>query len=397
MNNFNLTITFGIITASVIFSLDPIFNSKKHEITLISKNPKKTEAHDVKNTSKPVLKNVNDTLVELTALISGDTSKKYHVFPNFSTQQDYININQSFMKSWETLELKTLKKVSTFSSAHIQKTTQADKVFYPFSGPDILFAHHFFNSAKSYFLIGLEPSGTLPDFLKKQNPSYSEFKSYLRQLHNSMQEITHYSFFRTIDMSSELKNSYVDGTLHVILFFLGKMNCTPINIKNFEINGNGSLVYKNSGSKGVEVSFLNAKRDTCIVRYLSANIENSGFNNSSGVFKFLSDFKQDVTYIKGASYLLHNDNFSNLRNFILENSKTILQDDTGIPFRNYNSSWKLNLFGMYSKPISLFSFRFQKDLDSLYKNSKPLPLGFGLGYNFKDQNSALILAEKIKH
>jgi len=90
------------------------------------------------------------------------------------------------------------------------------------------------------------------------------------------------------------------------------------------------------------------------------------------------------------------DNFSTFRDFILNQSPAILQDDTGIPFRNFNKNWDFKLFGMYTKPISMFSYRYQNDLDSFYKKSNPIPLGFGLGYNFKNQNSALIFAQK-KH
>lgn len=39
------------------------------------------------------------------------------------------------------------------------------------------------------------------------------------------------------------------------------------------------------------------------------------------------------TYLKGASYLLHRNSFSLIRNIILDQSEQVIQDDSGVPFK----------------------------------------------------------------
>ena len=55
-------------------------------------------------------------------------------------------------------------------------------------------------------------------------------------------------------------------------------------------------------------------------------------------------------------------------------------------------NWTFKLYGNYTRPISLFSNCYQKDLDSLYKKQGSKFIGFGIGYNFNDQNSNLFIA-----
>jgi hypothetical protein len=99
--------------------------------------------------------------------------------------------------------------------------------------------------------------------------------------------------------------------------------------------------------------------------------------------------------LKGASYLLHSANFSIIRNIILNGAKTVIQDDSGIAFRYFDKSkWDFKFFGDYVKPISLFSKNYQKDLDSVWHQQGSEKIGFGIGYNFKDNNSNLLIATK---
>jgi hypothetical protein len=399
MNNFKNTLIASALLAIVIFSLDPLLN---HHTTNVSFKNTKTKVEKLKITPHnnqiqfSSLK-TNDTISELSALLSGNTAYTYKIFKTYIKDSSYLEITKVFLKDWKLLEDNRLKHVSAFSSTYLNSKIKPKQILYPFSGPDLLFAQHFFNTAKSFFLIGLEPCGTIPNFLKAKNPDFSKLHSYMRQLYISINDIVHFSFFRTLDMNAELKQNNLDGTLHVLLFFLGKLKCTPIQLRYFEINNLGHLAYSTLPKNGVEITFINTFKDTCNVRYLSANIDNQNFNDQSHLYTYLNASHYDIAYLKGASYLLHNDAFSNFRSLLINRLPAILQDDTGIPFQYFQlSDWELSLYGNYTKPIRLFKNRYQKDLDSLYKKSNPIPLGFGLGYNFKNQNSALIFAQK-KH
>jgi hypothetical protein len=43
----------------------------------------------------------------------------------------------------------------------------------------------------------------------------------------------------------------------------------------------------------------------------------------------------------------------------------------------------------------MFSEFYQPELDSLYKRIGAKPLGFGMGYNFRDKNSNFMIVNKL--
>ena len=104
------------------------------------------------------------------------------------------------------------------------------------------------------------------------------------------------------------------------------------------------------------------------------------------------------TSVKSASYLMHYDSFTSIKNVVLDKSYSIFQDDTGIPFIHVdNENWNVKCYGSYVKPIKDFEKNYdiiyQEDLAREYrKGSTNLP--FSLGYHWRDaseQNQMLIL------
>jgi hypothetical protein len=103
-----------------------------------------------------------------------------------------------------------------------------------------------------------------------------------------------------------------------------------------------------------------------------------------GFKKYLSLLPQCLTYLKAASYLMHGSDFSMIRNFVFEKSKTILQDDSGIAFRYFDRKvWDIHLYGKYIKPGKEFSWINETDLAKAFSQSSVKPLPFTLGYNWR--------------
>jgi hypothetical protein len=90
---------------------------------------------------------------------------------------------------------------------------------------------------------------------------------------------------------------------------------------------------------------------------------------------------------------MHTGNFSTVRNFLLANSATIIQDDSGIPLANYDpAKWRFFPFGRYAGPIAKFPARYQPDYAELFTRSQPMD--FGIGYRWRSFESNLLLAVK---
>ena len=85
-----------------------------------------------------------------------------------------------------------------------------------------------------------------------------------------------------------------------------------------------------------------------------------------------------------------------MRNFLLNRSATIVQDDTGIPLTYFDpKKWRLQPFGHYLGPISEFSSCYQPGMEELFRKGKPIPIDFGLGYRWRTDESNLLVAQRI--
>ena len=95
---------------------------------------------------------------------------------------------------------------------------------------------------------------------------------------------------------------------------------------------------------------------------------------------------------------MYEENFSVVRNYILDKSAYVLQDDSGMPLANFTKgkhAWDLTFFGVYAGPIALFKGRWQQDMKVAYtKKEQVRPLPFGIGYQFAEGTSNLMLAKK---
>jgi hypothetical protein len=127
--------------------------------------------------------------------------------------------------------------------------------------------------------------------------------------------------------------------------------------------------------------------------YFSTDLSNTGVR-SSGFLKFCATLAPGNSLIKSASYLLHAGNFTTIRDFLLANSATIIQDDSGIPLGNYNSKkWKFFPFGHYAGPIAVFPGRYQQSYAELFRRAQPMD--FGVGYRWHTNDSNLLLSVRV--
>ena len=74
------------------------------------------------------------------------------------------------------------------------------------------------------------------------------------------------------------------------------------------------------------------------------------------------------SFIKSASYLLHSDNFSTIRSYIVDHSDVVVEDDSGVPVRFFKpDEWQLMAFGNYVAPLGIFPHTYQPMLHDLYR------------------------------
>ena len=82
--------------------------------------------------------------------------------------------------------------------------------------------------------------------------------------------------------------------------------------------------------RGARIMFAGTDGVEKTLYYFSTDLSNSGVK-ASGFLKFCSTLAPGNSLLKSASYLLHSGNFTTVRDYILANSATIIQDDSGVP------------------------------------------------------------------
>jgi hypothetical protein len=92
---------------------------------------------------------------------------------------------------------------------------------------------------------------------------------------------------------------------------------------------------------------------------------------------------------------MHGSEFSKVRQFILDHSRNIVEDDSGIPLRAFNpEEWHTYPFGNYVGPIVVFPTMGQPKLRELFQKDHPPKLDFTVGYEHHGVGSNLLLAVK---
>jgi len=295
-----------------------------------------------------------------------------------------------FDAAFGQLEQRQLAKVRAWAETNL--SAPRPTMFYMFSGPDFLYANAFYPKATTYVLSALEPPGGVPDLTRVPRGSVD---AALYNIEHSLSSILNFSFFITKHMKVDLREGQISGTLPILYVFLARSGETIRSVTPVTLDENGAVVAENprSATRGVRIVFAGNDGVEKSLYYFSTDLSNSGVRASS-FLKFCSTLAPGNSLIKSASYLLHSGNFSTVRDYILANSSTIIQDDSGIPLAYYNSKkWRFFPFGHYAGPISEFPGKYQQSYAELFRRSQPMD--FGIGYRWRAYESNLLLSVRL--
>lgn len=274
---------------------------------------------------------------------------------------------------WAKMDRRQLAAVRDWAAGNPDVRRVSGAVFYPFSGPDFLYAQTFFPNASTYILCGTEPVGTVPD-ITQMDPGH--VTGDLFNVRKSLETLLTTHYFITKDMRVDLTRGNISGTLPLLYFFLARTGCT---VQRVQLRGSS-----------VQIDFRGPNGRGQTLHYIKTDLSNGGGN--AAFFAFCNKHAPGATLVKSASYLMHSDSFSKVRNWLLGHSSLIIQDDSGIPFRAFDARWNVRLFGTYDGPIGLFKDKYQPDLAAAYQRTNTAPLGFAFGYAWQVQKGMLIQA-----
>lgn len=297
---------------------------------------------------------------------------------------------------WNSYQ-QTAPKVLSFAQLELNDINQkCNMLFYPFGGPDFLFSNAFFSDMDTYFLIGLERTGQA---IQVRHPSAKTYKLY----QDAVSDVLSLSFFRTKDMNVELENDTIDGVVPIISMLMARTDKQIVSITNKLINEQGDIVDTHADGSAIsqptrliEIRFFRTGTTKLQkLYYYATDLSNDGLAKNKPLIAYIRKLNagKTTTFIKSASYLMHEHSFSSIRDLILSHSAAIMQDDSGIPLSYYKKeTWDITLYGTFYKPISSYVEYAQPALRDAYQLGNPKPLAFRIG--FARQSNLQIMRRK---
>jgi hypothetical protein len=305
---------------------------------------------------------------------------------------EWKSYKRSLDGQWAYLDEERLKAMRTWGTTELADLrTQSGTVFYPFSGPDVLYADTFFPNSRVLLMAGLEPVGTMPDLNTLM--AQGKLGPYLDSISKSLFTILAASFFKTKDMKVDFNNQLVDGLTPAMMVFIARAGYPVTDLQYVSLNGDGGVGPRDKeGKPGVQITYADGRQ----ALYFSADISNGGLKHNPGFVTLMHKLAPGITYLKAASYLCHYDDFSTIRNAILDDSLAVVEDDSGVPFKYFDpAKWTVIPYGDYTGPIvPLFKDFKQPDLTQFYQKTPHTQLPFGSGYKFHASVSSLLVVKK---
>ncbi len=287
------------------------------------------------------------------------------------------------MEGWAKAEL----------APHIQKDA---KLLYLFGGPDAVTPLWLYPDAPAYLLCGLEPIGQAPP---PEDLKPKALDTALSSLATALRTVVPTSFFRTEEMGHDLSGDAIDGVQPLLYLFIARSGGTLLGVERFEIDDSGVATPKADGEAwggglhGIRVRFQREGRAPQELSYVQADLGDTALERTPGFQRYVRAFGQANAFLKAASFILHDRHFLKPRALLIEQSLSVLQDDSGLPLRAFEKEgWAFTPFGTYLVPKKPFQGNFQKELSTLFQKGPAKPLPFIMGYRSSPAESNLLLA-----
>lgn len=342
----------------------------------------------------------DSVLDNLGRFVAGLPQLDSNVFTELESDHYWQEYKTAMDKNWDKMYDTRLSKMTGWRDSTLANHHDSLTLFYPFSGPDFLHANYLYPHASTYILAALEPIAAVPQL---DTLPITVRDKFLDTLGVSLRDIFQKSYFITKHMKTDLKQ--VKGVLPPLYFFIQRSGHEFISQTFITMDSTGTETEVDYNklhwqkTPGVKLVIRKiATQEIKTVYYFSISISNAGLKERPEFVKFVTKHAPFNTFVKSASYLMHNTHFTSIKDLILAHTENLFQDDTGIPYKDFkkNLGFEVQFYGEYVKPVKDFGdARYQPDLDSAFKASTTRQkLPFSLGYHWGSAKQHYILVRK---
>ena len=302
---------------------------------------------------------------------------------------------------WGMIRKETIDLIRPWRDDNIPSVGGGGTAFYPLSGADFINLFTIYPNARTYLMIALEQSG---DAALLRDHASNRFLDGLMPIQRGIYLYGVNNYFQSKVMMKEMNNTLLPGTAPALLIFMARMGLTVTGVENITIGDTGNIVTAGPANgaprqvAGIRILFTGSgAAGTRELIYLSMRLEPDSVDTAAPEGRFFNRLRGTRTMLKSAVYILQDDKYAPLKDFILKRSALIVQDDSGIPYGAFDGRWRVKLYGKYNPYMSLggCTIRRQEDLAGAYaKESFPLPFNFGYGILQGQGQSNLMIAKR---
>lgn len=333
------------------------------------------------------------SLDDTARMLAGLTASGGDAYRDVRSSQPWLDHASRLDELWADYEGRHERPIRAWAAGAMPDLARSGTVFYPFSGPDFLFANAFFPHAETTVLCGLEPAEPLPDL---SSLTLGDIENGLSGLRHALNNVLQLSYFITKDMRNDLQSTRFRGVLPVLLVFLARSGHTVESVDAVRLDAGGQPVLVSSSGNAAPGLLIRARSPGAGMRrifYFRQDLSNDTIKPGAPFLAFISQLGWPPAFTKSASYLMHEESFSNIRSFLLQNCRAIVQDPSGVPYRHLvEAGLDVKMYGSYQGTLDIFSEHSQPDLIEANRQQPAGPLDFGIGYLYRPATTSLMVA-----
>ncbi|MCB1173811.1 MAG: hypothetical protein KDK39_09610 [Leptospiraceae bacterium] len=301
---------------------------------------------------------------------------------------------------WKAVEHQHLDLIQPWQKEHLADLTAGRTALYLLSGADFLNLASFFPDSQRYVMLALEASDRLPDPRKLTN---AEITRSLEAIRSVTGNIGARNYFMSASMNRYLNGNFsFRGTTPVILIFAARLGFQIHSIESIVLQDDGTIrpatLQENPVGSRIRV-YRPGDTQLREIVYLQVRLSDANVSPQSKSGRYLHSLGPVNVMLKSAVYLLHMQQFTGVRDFVLQQAALIVQDDSGVPYSFLkNKDWQVRLYGSYQAPVRLKGTGYypQPELAADYKQTAtPLAFQYGYGTLRPDGQSNLLIAQRL--
>lgn len=299
--------------------------------------------------------------------------------------------------AWESFIADYGEPMSTWSAETLEYNA-GERVFYPFSGPDFVTVHRFYPDATHYVMIAKQRGGRFPDL----HSSTTDVDGIKEVFEEATVQFADIGFFITAEINEQFDygSAVVEGLSIMIGAMAVREGFTINSLEPIRINSSGEVEI-NSGDRSDWRTWrsvrFNMTRDSdgqeVLIDYHDLDLSNEHLDSdeASHQLAYIREVAQSRVVFKAASHLPQYGSFSTVVDAILDNSLSIVMDETGPEFREIDEVFETRLFGTFEMANNNFSSSLQPSLVAVFDEREGEPLPFEYGY-YKPEGDCIVYA-----